>query len=309
MSAVDRTPKPCVHPRANHRHGTHLAFDKDRCRCEPCEVANRRHDKATRYRTVTGTHTYVDAEPARQHVTQLLEHLTLGQVEQRSGVHRTAIRVLIGAAPGRPASKRITRTTATALLAVRGDRVGPEEHGLVDGTGTRRRLRALVALGWPVRHLQTRARVSSRTTWLLTQPTHDDTLILVSTRETFRRLYDELSLTRPAPSRGVTRARALAAARGWPPPLAWDDETIDDPAASPQLTVDDGDDVIDPIAVDVAVAGERPVTLTRAERFAALERLAAAGLPDRAIADRLGVTERTIERNRRALGIESRWAA
>jgi hypothetical protein len=284
---VDRTPKPCPHPRANHQHGTFLAYDKDDCRCWPCLAANSAQGRAERYRTATGTHTYVPADPARTHIQQLLETLTVGQIEQRSGVHRTAIRVLIGDFPGRPASKRITRTTERALLAVEADRVGTEQHGWVDGTGTRRRFRALIALGWPARTLGDRLGFSSRTNWFLTCPDIDDAApIRASTRTAVRRLYDELSLTKPAPARQVTRARGIATARRWAPPLAWDDDTIDDPAAAPDLG-DQVDDV-DEFAVEQVLAGER-MTLTGATLHAAVHALAAAGHQPQAIAERLGI--------------------
>jgi hypothetical protein len=221
----------CPHPRAGHRHGTHLAYFKDHCRCAPCTRAGRIHSKRVGYRTLTGTHTYVDATDARAHVEQLLEVLTVGQIEQRSSVHRTAIRVLVGDFPGRPASKRITRTTRDALLAVRPDRVGPEASGLVDRSGTQRRLRALIALGWTARHLTRRLGMSSRTMGMLTAD--HGTPILASTRAKVAALYDELALVVPAPSRGTTVARGIAHGRGWVPPLAWDDDTIDDPDALP----------------------------------------------------------------------------
>ncbi len=225
---------PCRHPRARHQHGTYLANVKDGCHCPPCERAGRRHSKEGAYRTATGTSSYVPADRARAHVTSLLATLTIGQVEERSGVHRTAIRVLVGDFPGRPASKRITRKTEAALIAVRPARLGPETRGLVDATGTTRRLRALVALGWPRKHLERRLGLSSRTAWLLTAAPRVQDQVTVGTRDAVRALYDELSLSVPGPSRAATRARNLAVARGWPPPLAWDDDVIDEPRARPR---------------------------------------------------------------------------
>lgn len=223
--------RDCAHPRVAHRHGTYLAYQRDGCRCDPCRLAGSRAAKLSAYRTATGTHSYVDAARARAHVTLLLRTLTVGQVEARSGLDRTAVRLLIGGLPGRPASRRIKRATEAALLAVRGDRVGPEAHGLVDRAGTQRRLRALVALGWTARHLATRLRMSSRTMHQLLAD--DPARVRASTRARVAALHDELAMTLPPPSRGTTRARRIAARRGWAPPLAWDDDTIDDPAACP----------------------------------------------------------------------------
>lgn len=307
---IDRTRRPCLHPRANHQHGTHLAYDKDGCRCEPCNAANLRYDKRVRYRTATGTHSYVPAGRAREHVTELLAVLTVGQIEARSGIHRTAIRVLVGTFPGRPPSKRITRTTEASLLAVEPVRVGPEQHGLVDGTGTRRRICALIALGWPARTIATRLGASSRNMWELTGPTAPvRALVTVRLRDAVTRLYDEISLVVPPRSAHTTRARNIAAARGWVPPLAWDDDTIDDPAATPTLDAPDLRGGVDDVAIDRAIAGDPARPLTRAERWLAIERLARTGLPDNEIARLLGVSDMTVRRDRQDLGISSTWKA
>lgn len=300
---TDRTPRPCLHARARHEHGTALAFAKDGCRCLPCARAYRRKSKETAYRTVTGSHTYVDAERARAHVRGLLATLTVGQIEQRSGVHRTAVRVLVGDFPGRPASRRVTRTTEAALLAVRPDRVGTEAHGWVDGTGTRRRFRALVALGWPARTLAVRCGATSNVAHRLTSDAFPlGTLVTVATRDAVRRLYDELSVTLPPPSRAVTRARKRAAARGWVGPLAWDDDAIDDPAARPDAgrTRDGSEQLLDDVAVHRAMRGDRTVRLRKAERAEVIRRLVELGLNDQQIERRTGISSRTAWRARHA---------
>lgn len=228
----------CTHPRANHQHGTYLAYQKDGCRCEPCRAASSREAKRISYRTWTGTHTYVDAARARAHVLDLLDTLTVGQVEERSGVHRTAIRVLIGDWPGRPATKRVARKTEAALLAVTAERVGPEAQGLVDSTGTVRRLRALYAMGYDRRRLTRALGMSDRTTWLLMMHPDANPLVRVATRDNVRALYDRLSMTPPPVGPVALRTQRNAARRGWHPPLAWDDDTIDDPSVTP-ITVRD----------------------------------------------------------------------
>lgn len=219
--------RDCAHKRAAHQHGTYLAYKKDGCRCEPCRRAGSREGKATRYRSVTGTHSYVDAGPARAHVLALLGTLAISQVEARSGVHRTAIRALVSGVRGQQPSRRISRATRDALLSVRPDRVGPEMHGHVDRTGTQRRLRALIALGWSAQYLTARLRASSRTVGVLVAD--EGPSIRASTRANVAALYDELWAT-PGPS---SRARKIAARKGWLVPAWWDDDTIDDPAAGP----------------------------------------------------------------------------
>lgn len=108
----------------------------------------------------------------------------------------------------------------------------------IDATGTRRRLQALIAAGWPQR------RLTEALGWY---PTHfrrilfDARQVRPATAAEVRAAYDRLWTGPPPPttSRGATdiaRAKALAAGRGWPPPMAWDDEQLDDPTATPTPT-------------------------------------------------------------------------
>ncbi|NUP42355.1 MAG: hypothetical protein HOY76_36320 [Streptomyces sp.] len=105
-----------------------------------------------------------------------------------------------------------------------------------DAAGTVRRLQALVAAGWPVLHIAAELGMF---------PTHVSHLMRMSvtTLRTARRVaavYDRLwnidPATHGATPKGTLRARNLAAASGWAPAAAWDDDTIDDPAAHPDWT-------------------------------------------------------------------------
>lgn len=160
---------------------------------------------------------------------------------------------------------------------------------MVDATGTRRRVQALARIGWPLSELADRLGVRF-------QNVHDYT-----TRERTRRtsaakvaaLYDELSMI-PGPS---SSAAKRAAAKGWAPPLAWDDDTIDDPRARPNWGVAASRLVkpIDDIAVTRAMHGDR-VRLTRQERAEAARRLKAHGLSANEISRRLHIEQRSVQR-------------
>lgn len=163
---------------------------------------------------------------------------------------------------------------------------------LVDSTGTQRRLRALAAVGWRYADIAdevgaSRTRIGHLAVGLF--PTvHRDTAAAIAD------VYDRLSMT-AGPS---DRSRAVAAGRGWPPPLAWDDETIDDPAARP----DRGHRELaafDEVAVARAMHGDR-VHLRPIERAEAVRRLTDAGWSARAIAARLHTTPRSVQRHRTA---------
>lgn len=230
----------CRCPRAEHRHGTYEARKRDGCGCGACVQAGRRYAKRRSHLGRTGRSNLIDAQPARDHVRQLLrEGLTLGQIEQRSGVHRTGLRHLVGTgSDGRPAAARVRRDTAARLLAVAACRVGEETSGLVDPTGTRRRLQALVAIGWTQSALARRLGILPAS---LPKIVHGDRpAIRVATRDAVQALYDDLwdqsppDVT-PGERRARTAALTRAAARGWPPPMAWDDDLIDNPAARPAV--------------------------------------------------------------------------
>lgn len=109
----------------------------------------------------------------------------------------------------------------------RRDGVHPERHAYLPVAGTQRRLRALAAIGWPVKELAPMIGTSPR------QMDHyrcgRKPRIHREAAKQIADLYERLSAT-PGPSE-LSRTRAKAA--GWAPPLAWDDDAIDDPAAQP----------------------------------------------------------------------------
>lgn len=233
MAAVDRAPKPCRHKEASHVHGTYACYTLDGCRCEPCATARGEYDRRRTRQTAYGRWSpYVDAAPAAQHVAWLTYHdLGLKTIAARSGVPHGTLWKLVYGVPGRGPSKRIRQSTAERLLALRPTPDALAGGVTVDATGTRRRLQALVAIGWPQSRLGQRLGVDpSNMNALLTR-----SRVTAATARAVAALYDELWDT-PAPqSPGATRARRHAAARGWPPPLAWDDDTIDDPEAVPDV--------------------------------------------------------------------------
>ena len=103
-------------------------------------------------------------------------------------------------------------------------------QGSRDACGARRRIQALHAVGWPLADLCARLGwLAPRMTDLLT---HSAT-VRRDTHAAVCALYDALWDQEPAPSRATTAARRRALKRGWPVPLAWDDDTIDDPDAQP----------------------------------------------------------------------------
>lgn len=158
----------------------------------------------------------------------------------------------------------------------------------VDGTGTRRRIQALWALGHTAAEigLATGGNYSAANVYVIAKRQRVNVRTKAAIDSAYRALAD-----RPGTS---IRNRSRAHAAGYAPPLAWDDDTIDDPEARPDLG-DPSADVVDEVAIHRALAGDR-VRLTRTEVFGAVAAGRANCLSAAQIGDRLHVTERTVQR-------------
>jgi transcriptional regulator with XRE-family HTH domain len=178
----------------------------------------------------------VDAEAARGHI-QALSAAGVGwkRVAELAGVSTGAMsKLLYGGPGGRPPSQRIRPQTAAAILAVRPSAHAIAPGTLVGGTGTRRRVQALVARGWSQARLAGQLGLTGSNFAAMMRRDQ----VTAGTARAVRDMYDRLWNQAP-PENGqreriaAARARNYAAQRGWVPPLGWDDEVIDDPAAPP----------------------------------------------------------------------------
>lgn len=163
---------------------------------------------------------------------------------------------------------------------------GPQ---MVDSIGVVRRLRALGALGWTSTEIAAHCRFSPD--YVARLRGGASKRVLMATALTVYDVYAELA-DRLGPS---SIARRRAARVGWAPPLAWDGDTIDDPDAVPFTAVAAP---VDPVAVQRAIWGDR-VALGRADRVAAIRLLGGYGLGATAIAARLGMHPRQVQRLRK----------
>lgn len=225
---------------SNRDHGTRAKYVVDKCRCEPCKKANREAENHRYRQQAYGRwEPYVDAEPARNHVRMLMDYgLGWKRIAELAGVGRgTVEKLLYGSRHrGMGPSKGIRPETARKLLAVRpeGERLGGAVN--VDATGTRRRLQALVAGGWPQARLAAQLGMSPGNFG----KTLRSPRVLAATERAVRKLYDQMWREDPAQhgatEASITRARRHARSNGWSPVGAWDDDTIDDPQAFPDWT-------------------------------------------------------------------------
>lgn len=102
-------------------------------------------------------------------------------------------------------------------------------RGCVPIVGTQRRLRSLAALGWSWRSLAAEAGMDERCVQRLAAA--DRPTVHPATHDRIVALFERLSM-QVGPNRV---ARNYARRQGWPPPLAWYDVDLDDPAASPSV--------------------------------------------------------------------------
>lgn len=225
-------------------HGTLTRRKTHKCGCEPC-LARDREYQSTRYRLIAygRWQPLVDAEPVRAHVRMLMSYgIGWQRAARLAGVSTGGMSKLLYGDTKRhlAPTKRVRTTTADKILTVRPtlDNLAPSTR--VDGTGTRRRLQALVATGWPQMRIAHRMGTNNRIVW--TQIRRD--VVEVATARNARRVYDELWDADPAAAgvhdRYIQQARSIAARHGWPPPAAWDDGYIDSPAAAPDLGEEPG---------------------------------------------------------------------
>ncbi len=207
------------------------------CRCDECTAANRTAARQRERAILYGRwQPFADAGPAREHVQALARHgIGRRRAAELADMSAGAMSRLLYGGPGsRSPTRRIRPQTAAAILAIRpsADLVAPGV--LVDAAGTQHRVQALVAAGW------SQAQLAGQ---LMTSPGHVGALlredrVTAAMATAVRGLYDRLWSQPPAeddhPARiAASRARNYAAARGWAPPMAWDDEELDKPDGRP----------------------------------------------------------------------------
>lgn len=177
-----------------------------------------------RQRLHTGRHGYRGAGPVRQRVNELRAvGWTWSQISEAANVSAwVPIKIANGT------TSRVLEETERKLLALH---VTPRasHRGVVNAAGTYRRIEALQWLGWPMRDLGQRIGLAPYTLSTLRsrgEPVSHRVALKV------REVYEQLSHLEGPSRQTATKARRS----GYAPPMAWDDELIDDPAAEPQGT-------------------------------------------------------------------------
>lgn len=219
----------------------------------------------------------VDAEPVRQHVRELMAAgVGYVRIAHAADVKVGTIDYLLYPGEGSKRGKKINHENARRLLSVQASHV---VTGCVDATGTSRRLRALMAVGWPPIHLGERLGLCPHyVREIQRRPT-----VYASTAHAMARVYNELWNKRPehygVSPKAANTARNYARKQGWPPPAAWDDDALDDPTRGPEPSVEP----------------ELNRNELAAYRRQEIAHLASFGIPEQDIAARLGISDSTVQ--------------
>lgn len=178
---------------------------------------------------------FTDAAPVREHVLAIkATGMGLAGIAKHTGVNRGSLDHLLYGSDDFPPAEKIRTENAHALLDYWPHLDDYADRNIIDGTGTRRRMQALAAAGWSSHdvhrhvgsgHKQTFERLCTRDK------------VTARLARAVRDFYDEYSAKKPE-EYGVEpwiaeRTRAYATKQDWAPAIAWDDDTIDDPAAEP----------------------------------------------------------------------------
>ncbi len=237
--------------------------------CPPCRAAHCADVKRKLHQPRR-----VDPAAARAHIDALVAcGMTAVGVATRAGItHDTVNNIRYGH------TATVHRRIADAILAIEPE---IDATALIDPTGTFRRIRALMALGY--RHDDLHGHSGIRTSVLLYQREW----VTARTAERVTAMYDALCMT-PGPS---SMAHGRAAKLGYIPPLGWNDDDIDDPAAWADPG-GSGEDIVDPEVVRRLIEG-RTDWRTWATPPTQAERLAAADVLPRTHDKRLGIGPHT----------------
>ncbi|MFJ6316024.1 hypothetical protein ACIQJW_08085 [Streptomyces californicus] len=220
MTTATRRSRPLAphgtYSRANGQHGI-----RPPCPCEPCRTTRNRVKKQQRLNRHRGIPPLVDAAPAAKRLHELHEKSGWDDIARAAGTSGAHLRqIAFGRLP------QISPKTQAKIMAIRPATTGGQ---YIDSTGTVRRVRALIALGYTLIEIAEAATVAVARVQTLAAG-YPSLRRTVANR--IANAYRELSET-PGTN---TRAKNRAIANRWAPPAAWDDDTIDDPAAIPDWT-------------------------------------------------------------------------
>lgn len=224
---------------SNRRHG-YACYKLDGCRCYTCgwAVASYNDDREQAMRRGTWQ-PWTDAEPIRTHIRNLQDcGMGLRAIATVAAVDRKRLQAVLTGRPerGTGPQEKVRPALAASVLAVEPTLENLAPSTLINPVGTRRRLHALVAAGWPQGQLAVRLGMTPGNFTMMIGCQH----VLVRRALAVQALYNQLWLADPREhgigEQSYSRARNHAAKNQWAPVGAWDEDALDDPVAFPDWT-------------------------------------------------------------------------
>lgn len=175
---------------------------------------------------------WADAAPVRAHARKLAAAgMSRRQVAAAAGRHESVISKLLYGT-----QERIGTEAAAAILRIPVPCGATARAGQQPATATMRRLRALAVNGWSPKLLAARLGMYPASVRRIRDGERGH--VEAATARAVAALYDQLwDQAPPAAAKAERIAAAMtrghAGRHGWAPPLAWDDDEIGDPDATP----------------------------------------------------------------------------
>jgi hypothetical protein len=265
------------------RHGTYAGYiahrRDDEDACDACALENRRETKRAKLRIAAGVRNRI---PLGDRALRVLNTRSIRAISKATGLAENNLYQTRNAG----ADKVVLRSTRDAILAA-----GAK---IPTSVGVQRRLQALAALGYTMRELAPMIGAHEEPLVRMMRRTTPPEYVNAHVVEGVLRTYDRLYMTVPPRNRVSSRARTIAAGRGWVTPLAWDD--IDNPGEDPTLATFEeiryakwwtsrGYTDYDEAHVHKLLNGVRVPESTRAEREEAMRRWMSTGRSEKSLCD------------------------
>lgn len=207
------------------QHGERRCYLRG-CRRPECSNAHYRYMSRYRLDTERGNNRRVPSGPVAAHVRQLIaDGWSHGQIAAAARCTSGAISRV-----SRHRYPTIATDLAARILAARPTVSIVEERTSVSAVGTIRRVQALIAIGHSLLSIAEASGITKTALGHIVNHSHET--ITARNARSVANVYADWSEQPGTFARSRNRARDL----GWPPPAAWDDDTIDDPTALPEWT-------------------------------------------------------------------------
>jgi len=221
---------------------------------------------------------FMPAEPVRQHVRRLqAAGMPVRAVSRRLGYGRDGLDYLMYGDEDHKVGERVERERGEAVLAYWPTLADFPDLARIDPTGTRRRVQALEVLGFQQTVMAERVGISSGSLSRALNSKRVTAQIARSVLAAYNELWNKQPEDYGVLQWVADRTRRKAAAHGYVGPLAWDDDTIDDPNAQPMLDAGSDAEAYDEVAVRRYADGAI-INLTAAERLDAIALCVSRGL-------------------------------